>query len=86
MTLLVVLAHCAANVRGFTSTTIHKSRFAISHLYGTAENFADIAATIADAAGALAGKTIVVKYGGVRWTAISKFEKYEFDKDEYMYS
>jgi hypothetical protein len=63
---LVVLAHCITNVRSFTSTTIPKSRFPVSKLYETPENFADVAATIRDAAVALSGKIVVVKYGGVR--------------------
>lgn len=37
-----------------------------TRLYETPENFATVASTIADATGALAGQTIVVKYGGVR--------------------
>jgi hypothetical protein len=69
---LVLLAHGTANVRSFTSTIIHQTRFPTSKLYETPENFADVAATIADAAGALAGKTIVVKYGGVRSVGGSK--------------
>lgn len=37
-------------------------------LFEAPNNFADVAETIADAAAALRGKTIVVKYGGVRGT------------------
>jgi hypothetical protein len=69
---VLVLAHCLATVRSFTSETIPKSRLPTSQLYETPENFADVAATIADASGALAGKTIVVKYGGVRCVTASK--------------
>ena len=51
-------------VTAFTTVTTRKQQF--TSLHNAPENFADVAATIADAAGELSGKTIVVKYGGVR--------------------
>jgi hypothetical protein len=38
------------------------------------ENFSDVAETIAEAASSLKGKTIVVKYGGVRCVTLRSFE------------
>jgi hypothetical protein len=58
-----------ASVNGFTSTSKRVERQS-TVLRQAPENFADVAATIADAASELSGKTIVVKYGGVRGSHI----------------
>ena len=54
-----------ASAKPFT-TVVEPGQRQSTLLRNAPENFADVAATIADAAGELSGKTIVVKYGGVR--------------------
>jgi hypothetical protein len=69
-----VVAIASSSVSGFvplssttptTTTNRIASTFTTTKLYQAPENFADVAKTIAEAAGELSGKTIVVKYGGV---------------------
>jgi hypothetical protein len=48
-------------------TTQHKNQIiSKTSISAAPENFSDVAETIAEAASSLKGKTVVVKYGGVR--------------------
>jgi hypothetical protein len=68
---LIIVIGFLAHVSAFSTLTLSATRRPSLRLYETPENFADVAATIAEAAGALAGQTIVVKYGGVRCYVIT---------------